>query len=189
MNKFILSIVFFTLLSCKNNDSASSLKEFSYNGDYWHSIERTQTLGAITYRATQVPLQYYIKKNLGVNNPKKVDSLYQNLADERVVVMEFEEQDGKDLLLSDFTERDYDSSVQYMAFDIQKDFELVIKQGDTIACRGVLFERNFKVAPFKRLLLHFGNIPPEGNVTLIYRDQLFGQGTLQFDFENNPIKL
>jgi len=103
--------------------------------------------------------------------------------------MEFEEDEGKDLLLSDFTSRDYDASVRYMAFGIQEDFKLVTTSKDTIPCSGVVFERNFKVAPFKRLLLHFGNINPEDKITLLYKDQLFGQGTLRFDFDDNPIQL
>lgn len=189
MYKYSLGLLLFLVLVSCDTSSSSSVKEFSYEGERWQSIERTHTIGAIAYRASEVPLQYYLQKQLGVNNLEGIDSVYQDLSRERVLVMEFEQEQGKDLLVSDFTSRDYDASVRYMAFDIQDDFYVVTTTKDTIACRGVLFERNFKVAPFKRLLLHFGDINPEEKISLIYKDQLFGQGTLHFDFDDNPIQL
>jgi len=189
MLRYILCFVLVLFMfSCVNEDQ-SSIKEFLYAGKQWNAIERIQHKGNIAYRASEVPLQYYLQKHLGVNRSEEIDSVYQDLSRERVLVMEFEEDEGKDLLLSDFTSRDYDASVRYMAFGIQEDFKLVTTSKDTIPCSGVVFERNFKVAPFKRLLLHFGNINPEDKITLLYKDQLFGQGTLSFDFDDNPIQL
>ncbi len=187
MVRIVLCLFFLIVVSCKDDNVAT--KEFSYNGNSWRSIERAQTIGAITYSATQVPLQYYILKNLGVANIQKADSIYSKLSQERIVVMEFEEEKGQDLLLADFTSRDYDASVRYMAFDIKNDFNVITVKGDTIPCKGVHFERNFKTAPFKRVLLYFGGIPQEERTTLVYKDQLFNQGTLQFDFDTDPIKL
>jgi len=189
MYKYVLCIVVLLGLWSCDNGSQSSIREFSYEGERWSSIERIQHKGSIAYRASEVPLQYYLQKHLGVYDSEEMDSTYQSLERERVLVMEFEEDQGKDLLLSDFTSRDYDASVRYMAFGIQEDFKLVTTSKDTIPCSGVLFERHFKVSPFKRLLLHFGDVNPEDKITLLYKDQLFGQGTLRFDFDDNPIQL
>ena len=190
MCKYVLSLlVLLGLWSCEDASSSLSIREFSSAGEHWSSIERTHHIGAIAYRASEVPLQYYLQKHLGVYNSEAIDSMYHTLSRERVMVMEFEQDQGKDLLLSDFTSRDYDASVRYMASGIREDFALVTTSRDTIPCSGVLFERHFKVSPFKRLLLHFGNVNPEDKVTLLYKDQLFGQGTLRFDFDDNPIQL
>ena len=189
MCRYVLGMFILIVLVGCDTGTRSSIKEFSYDGSRWHSIERTAHRGAIAYRASEVPLHYYLAKHLGMHRPEEIDSLYQDFSGERVIVMEFEEETGKDLLLSDFTGRDYDASVRYMAFDIQEDFYVETTRGDSIPCRGVLFERNFKVAPFKRLLLHFGDINPDDKITLVYKDQLFGKGTLHFDFDDNPIEL
>ena len=76
-----------------------------------------------------------------------------------------------------------------MSFSIEKDFKVVTESNDTIKCNGVLFERNFKVAPFKRLLLYFNNIDPNETIKLIYNDELFGNGIMEFEFIEKPLKL
>jgi len=91
--------------------------------------------------------------------------------------------------LSEFTNKNYEEAVKYMAFTITKDFTIVTSSKDTISCAGVQFERNFKVAPFKRALLYFGNINPEDQIQLIYTDELFGNGIIKFKFKETPIKL
>ena len=189
MFRYTFCIVLLAFICSCTNKLESSIKEFSFAGKQWNAIERIQHRGSIAYRASEVPLQYYLQKHLGVYDSEGIDSMCQNLNRERVLVMEFEQDRGVDLLLSDFTNRDYDAAVRYMAFDIQDDFKLVTTSKDTIPCSGVLFERNFKVAPFKRLLLHFGNINPDDKITLLYKDQLFGQGNIRFDFDDNPIQL
>ena len=76
-----------------------------------------------------------------------------------------------------------------MAFNIKKDFTVFTSSNDTMSCAGVHFERNFKVAPFKRVLLYFNDIDPEDNINLIYKDELFGKGVLKFNLSEKPLKL
>src|SRR5690606_14199103 len=108
---------------------------------------------------------------------------------ERIIEVEFQHSNEADLLKEEFTKKTYDNAVKYMAFDIQGDFSVVTSSNDTIKCVGVNFERNFKVAPFKRVLLYFNNIKPNDNIELIYQDKLFGNGILKFNFKETPIKL
>jgi hypothetical protein len=76
-----------------------------------------------------------------------------------------------------------------MAFTIEKDFTVVTSSNDTIPCSGVNFERNFKIAPFKRVLLYFNNINPNENLKLIYQDHLFGNGIIKFGLTDVPLKI
>ncbi len=154
----------------------------------WKSKRVNTFIEDINYTATEVPLQYYILKN-NQDNPQIVDSLYTLNNKERVVEIEFEHSEQKDLLKQEFTNRNYEDAVKYMAFTIEQDFTVVTSSNDTIKCSGVNFERNFKVAPFKRVLLYFNDINPEDNIKLIYKDQLFGNGTMEFNFNEIPIKL
>ncbi len=188
----ILSVIIISIFfSCKEKDSnryETSYKIFNHKQHDWKSKSITQFIGDINYTATEVPLQYYLLKN----NPdahQKVDSLYQLNKRERVLQIEFQHADQSDLLKQEYTHRSYEDAVKYMAFTINKDFSVVTSSNDTIACSGVNFERNFKIAPFKRVLLYFNDINPEDHIKLIYQDQLFGNGIIKFSFNETPLIL
>ncbi len=189
----VLVMSFFVLLlSCKsdaeNDKNKSSSKVYNLRGDSWRSKQITYFSEGINYTATEVPLQYYLLKNSGLD-AQGVDSLYQHHIKERIFELEFEHENKDDLLKETYTRRNYEASVKYMAFTITKDFSAVTMSQDTIPCSGTHFERNFKVAPFKRLLLYFEGIAPNENITLLYKDQLFGNGLVTFDFNETPLKL
>ncbi|AXT53938.1 hypothetical protein D1818_25150 [Aquimarina sp. BL5] len=188
---FLIGILLF--VSCQKEKitpvSDNEYKLFNLEQAGWKSKSVSHLFSEIEYKATLVPLQYYILKNEGSDNLQKVDSIYESLKNERIIEVEFQQEKEDDLLKEIYTNRDYESSVKYMSFYIEKDFKVVTQKGDTVNCSGVTFERNFKVAPFKRLLLHFGNIPEQENIKLIYNDNLFGNGLMKFNFKETPIKL
>ncbi|WP_378175203.1 hypothetical protein [Aquimarina sp. SS2-1] len=188
---FLIGILL--VLSCQKEKkepiAATEYKLYNLEQSGWKSKSVSHSFSNIDYKATLVPLQYYILKNEGNKDLQKVDSIYESLKNERIIEIEFQHKNKDDLLKDIYTNRDYESSVKYMSFYIEKDFIVVTQKGDTINCSGVTFERNFKVAPFKRLLLHFGNIPEEENIKLIYQDNLFGNGLMKFNFKETPIKL
>lgn len=155
----------------------------------WKSKKINHYINGINYTATEVPIAYYILKDQGDSNLAKVDSIYQKHNKERVLEIEFHHDEEKDLLSSEFTNRNYEESVKYFAFTIRKDFSVITSSKDTIQCSGVQFERNFKVAPFKRAVLYFGGVNPEEQIQLIYNDELFGNGIIKFKYKNTPIKL
>lgn len=164
-------------------------KFFNLAVDGWKSKRINQYIKNINYTATEVPLQYYILKENQNFEPKKVDSIFKLHKNERIVEIEFSHDEEKDLLLKDFTNMPYENAVKYMSFKMKKDFKVVTSSKDTVVCSGVLFERNFKVAPFKRALLYFGDIPETDNIQLLYNDQLFGNGIIKFNFKSTPLKL
>jgi len=179
-------------ISCnkEKNNTENSYDEF-YQLEHigWKSKKINRYINTINYTATEVPIAYYILKDQGDSDLKKVDSIYNTHKRERVLEIEFHHDEEKDLLLNEFTNRSYEDAVKYMAFTITKDFSIVTSSKDTIACAGVQFERNFKVAPFKRALLYFGNINQDDQIQLIYNDELFGNGIIKFKFKETPIKL
>ncbi|NQY30180.1 MAG: hypothetical protein HRT69_12010 [Flavobacteriaceae bacterium] len=189
---YILILLCFCLVSCKNETKDTEQVYDAYHrlaNIGWKSKKINHYINTINYTATEVPIAYYILKNQGSSDLKKVDSIYNVHKRERVLEIEFHHDEEKDLLLSEFTNRNYTEAVKYMAFTIQKDFTVVTSSQDTISCAGVQFERNFKVAPFKRALLYFGNINPDDQIQLIYNDELFGNGIIKFKFKETPIKL
>ncbi len=187
-------LLFFTVIfSCqkekKTPDSKIEERLFNLEQVGWKSKSISHIFSDISYKATEVPLQYYILKNEGNEDLEKIDSIYKSLKRERIVEVEFHQEKEDDLLKAVYTNKDYEASVKYMSFKVQEDFMVVTESNDTIRCSGATFERNFKVAPFKRILLHFNDIPSGENIQLIYDDQLFDNGLMKFKFTETPIKL
>ena len=185
MYKKSLSIlIFFVFFSC--NKSNDDTKIISYKHHQWKTFSVTKQINGIIYNATEVPIQYYLLKNA---KPNQIDSLSKVYRNERIVEVHFQDINKKDLLKPEFTQLDYDKAVEYLAFKIKNDFDLLTEDNDTIHCSGVILERNFKVAPFKRLLLFFGDVPENNKVQLLYNDKLFKNGSIKFNFSSKPIKL
>lgn len=192
---FVLFI--FLLVSCKkepkNNQQDSEIRDHYFNLEKigWKSRSYTQVVDDIGFTATEVPIQYFLLKDQGIENLQHIDSLYEENKRERVIEFTFQQDEEKDLLGKDFTGMDYTAAVKYMSFGLDKDFYVVTSKKDTILCSGVNFERNYKIAPFQKVLLFFSGIDPNDKIQLIYNDYLFRKGTLKFKFKDpfTPIAL
>lgn len=175
-------------MSCDDKKTISQPLSLTLGNYNWESYRVSEIKGGIDYSAMRLPNEYYLRKNIGVKNRTALDSLQESMKNERVIVAEFRDLKEDDILKEEFTNRSYEEAVKYLAFTIQKDYSLVTESNDSIPCVGVHFERNFKVAPFKRVLLYFNNVPEEENIRLLYTDNLFGNGVLQFNLNQTPIK-
>lgn len=195
MNKkkyFLYTVLLCLFFACKKEQSMApdyDYKLFNLENSGWKSKSVSHFLSGIEYKATLVPLQYYILKSVGNKDHTLTDSIFKSHKQERIIEVEFHHENKDDLLKEEYTDLDYESSVKYMSFYIENDFKIVTQSADTIQCAGITFERNFKVAPFKRLLLHFGNVPEDENIQLVYDDRLFGRGFIKFQFNETPIQL
>lgn len=184
---FFYVLIFF---SCKNennkinDDSEIRDRYFNLENIGWKSRLYTQKVDDIGFTAIEVPLQYYLLKDIGNENLSEVDSLYEDNKNERVIEFTFQQDEEKDLLKENFTGMPYSDAVKYMSFGLDKDFYVVTSKKDTISCSGVTFERNFKIAPYQRVLLFFTGIDPNDKIQLIYQDYLFKKGTLKFKFKD-----
>jgi hypothetical protein len=190
LNKLFCFLLFFMTLSCKEEPN-STTKDHEARDRYfnlekigWKSRTYSQTVDDIIFAATEVPIQYYLLKDLGKEDLVKIDSLYEENKRERVLEFTFQQDEEKDLLTRNFTGMDYTNAVKYMSFGLERDFYVVTSKKDTIACSGVTFERNYKIAPYQRVLLFFSGIDPEEMIQLVYNDYLFRKGTLKFKFKD-----
>lgn len=189
MKKLILLLAsFIILLGCDYRNQVTESITLTAGNYNWNSYRVSQIQGGLDYSAMQLPNEYYLLKNIGVKNRTELDSLQGSMKNERVIVAEFRDLAEDDILKKEFTNRSYEEAVKYLAFQIQKDYSLVTGSNDSVPCIGVHFERNFKVAPFKRVLLYFDNVPENENIELIYKDNLFGNGTLKFNLNQEPLK-
>lgn len=198
LTKIVFVFVVFVLFSCKKNaetkisdDSEIRDRYFNLEKIGWKSRVYTQKVEDIGFIATEVPIQYYLLKDLGKEDLKKVDAIYEENKRERVIEFTFQQEEEKDLLDKDFTGMDYTAAVKYMSFGLDKDFYVVTSKNDTIACSGVSYERSYKIAPYQKVLLFFSGIDPNEKIQLVYTDFLFRKGTLKFKFKDTytPIAL
>ncbi|MFN7676735.1 hypothetical protein [Flavobacterium sp.] len=148
-----------------------------------------QKVDNIDFTATEVPIIYYLLKDSPNQDLIATDSIYEQNKRERLIEFVFQDESEEDLLEDKFTNLDYQKAVEYMSFTIQKDFSVITSKNDTIQCSGVMFERNFKITPYHKLLLFFSDINPNDKIQLIYQDKLFKKGTLKFRFKEPILKL
>ncbi|MBX2828555.1 MAG: hypothetical protein KTR22_10335 [Flavobacteriaceae bacterium] len=193
IKKLSILILTVVVLACQGNPDSQNKnvdiahKLYTLEDAGWRSKRVAHLTGDIQYRATQVPVEYYLLRSLG-GDRDSLASLSGTMAGERIVEVEFEHFGKGDLLEERHTGLDYDRSVSYMAQGLSGDFTAVTATGDTIPCSGVHFERHFKVSPFKRVILYFGGVPEGEGIQLIYNDRLFGNGIFKFTFEERPFK-
>ena len=194
MSKYLFVVLTSILIfSCENTadvkttetDVEFRLESLANRG--WKSKKINQYINEINYTATEVPNAYYILKEMGTNDLTKVDSVMNLNSKERVIEIEFSHVESKDLLKEEFTNLSYEDAVKYMSFKLNNDFKIVTSKKDTIPCVGVQFERNFKVAPFKRAIIYFTGVEEDEQVQLLYTDKLFGNGIVKFNFNRKEL--
>lgn len=155
----------------------------------WKSKLNSQKIDDINFTSTEVPIQYYLLKDEGAEDLFKIDSIYQENKTERIIEFTFEQNDEKDLLDKEFTSISYENGIKYLSFEIDKDFYVVTSKKDTIKCSGVNYERNFKVAPYQKIMLFFSGIDPKEEIQLVYNDKLFKKGIIKFQFKETYKKV
>lgn len=176
--------------SCKkqtdDNSKNNEIRDRYFNLEKigWKSRAYTQKADDIGFTAIEVPIQYYLLKDLGNENLIPVDSLYEANKRERVIEFTFQQEEEKDLLSDHFTGMPYTDAVKYMSFGLEKDFYIVTSKKDTIPCSGVTYERTYKIAPNQKVLLFFSGIDPNEKIQLVYSDFLFRKGILKFQFKD-----
>lgn len=190
LNSFFIAFSLMILFSCSKEKKTvrddSQIRDRYYNLQKigWKSKVYNQKVDDIDFRATEVPVQYYLLKDKGNQDLFLVDSLYERNKNDRVIEFTFTQEDEKDILDREFTGMNYDDAVKYMSFGLDKDFFIVTAKNDTIPCSGVLFERSYKIAPYQKVMLFFSGIDPNEKIQLIYKDYLFKKGTLKFKFKD-----
>lgn len=180
------------LFSCKKEKENSALqndglirqKLYRLEKVGWKSKTQVEKIDDINFTATAVPIEYYLLKDKGNQDLFLIDSLYKENNTERIFEFTFEQEDEEDLLQDKFTTLSYEDGVKYMSFTMNDDFYVVTSKNDTIQCSGVNFERNFKIAPYHKIMLFFSGIPENDQIQLIYNDKLFKKGTIKFQFKD-----
>lgn len=195
-NRLLFFIFLCALFSCGkkkdgkiNDDSEVSYRYYNLSESGWKSKKYDQQIDDLKFTATEVPLPYYILKEIGSDDLQKVDSISKQNERERIIEFEFTHESAEDLLEKGVTDLEYTEAIKYISFSLEKDFYAVTSKNDTIPCSGLTFERNFKMAPYNKVILFFTDIDPQEEIQLIYEDKLFKRGTLKFTFTEKISKL
>jgi len=184
-------LVLCLLLCCKKSEYEDNFSYYNLKKMGWKSKNHRIKIDNLTFIATEVPILYYISQTYGEDNLTTIDSVYKQLKSERIIefIVENKEQHN-DIFDGSYTNRlEYTDAVEYFSASIKQDFFIVTQKKDTIPCNGVLFERTFKLTPYKKILLYFSNINSDEEIELIYKDHLFNKGEIKYKFNNHLIKL
>lgn len=185
----VLLIVSICLVSCKNDEVKSAYNYYNLEQVGWKSRTVTNHYSNVYYKAALVPTAYYVLKSEGVEDTKRVDSIMASVNDERIFELEISLNDRKEVFDASNIKMSTNEAIKHLAFGIQEDLSILLKNGKKIDCQGVTFERNYHLAPFKRILVHFSGVPENSELTLLYNDNLFEHGNMSFTFEETPIIL
>ena len=190
LNRIAIYIFIIMIVSCQDNVKIEHGKFRHYNLGHkeWKVIKHDEKIGTIKYTAAEIPLSYYVSKEIGMDNPSRIDSIVNASKSQRIIEFEFVEDNSKELLDAEFTNLDYTKSLEYLSFNIQKDFQLVTNK-DTVQCSGVIVERSYRVTPHQKILLFFTGVSTHDHVQLVYNDLLFGKGVIKFNINDNSAKL
>ncbi len=82
----------------------------------------------------------------------------------------------------------YEERVKYYSFGLQKDIYLTDSNGDTYACTGYVFERNFGVQPYGIIHLVFPIDVSKKHITVSINDNGIATNKIQFEFAKNDLQ-
>lgn len=164
-------------------------RTFTSVGKAWKSERQSKKINQLNFSATIVPTEYYIKKSGEISNSEEIEAELIALEGEKIIEFEIAHDVEREPLNFALLNPELTKPIEYLASTIQDDFSVVTLSGDTINCSGALFERNFKLASFKRVLLFFNGIPEQESIDLFYNDQLFQHGEIQFSFNTLPTQI
>lgn len=179
------------LVSKPDQMNGNGANEISYNGELVFIDQKVsddvvfdisvieKPIEDITFRAKRIPTDLYLMSK-GIPS-EDLDSVRQEVEGEQLFYFEFEENRKLDLVEKYFSD-DLDASISYMSFTILNDFTIQNEAGKSIDCSYTLYERNFHVAPFERLIISFSGVDTSQELKLVYQDKLFGKGKMEFSF-------
>ena len=163
-------MICFSLFSCESVE-----KEGYQTGPY-----RKSQLGDMSFQVKHMSPEEMVSLN-GVED-KDVVNDYNKLEHFR---LRLQADNAPDLLKHRLTsEQEYYDRLEYYSHRVKNDLYLV--QGNTtIECLDVHMERNFGVAPYLDLNLVFPKLDDSKPFTLIFKEEIFGNGPIKFKYYNS----
>lgn len=153
-------------------------KTFSFLDQEFTSFKKTVLLNDLFFTAAVMPKEYFIKREM-----KKKDSLGYYLSElqtQEVVQFDIQSIDQSDVFKKVRKRLTYKQWVEYMSFHLKEDVFAITRKGDTIPSSGVFFERTYKVAPYKRVLIYFDFPEEQQDFKLVYYDRIYGNGFIKY---------
>ena len=172
-------------LSLRDNEVLEGQEYLDWYKENMANFHGGKVLGEINVGASFIPseIKYLQEKQQldGEIKTNKGDSAVQasyNEYEYYTVTISMKDEKS-DILKSGASNLSFEALVEYLSFKIQKDF-LIEAGGKEYACKQHVFERSFGLNPAITLNLVFESIKNAGARKLVYKDELFGLGTVKF---------
>lgn len=191
MKQIFYFLLFLSLISCKNETlTCKSFIDWIEEED--HGFLKSEKIGKIGYEVLFKPVDYLIALNSIKENLNK--SKYTTLKNEYGSMYYFTfkmnslEKDKHILNLNLNEFQSIDERLNYLSFDMSKDFKLV-ENKDTIPCTLYHYEQKTGMYNSITILLGFPkNKKTQTDFTLIYENHLNNESDVQFRFEKTDIE-
>jgi len=165
---YILFLVFLTSCGGNRREFASAEEARTYANDNANGFIETVESNDHVFSAKVNPMQ------------KEDDALSINLRISRI--------DGQPVLRhQELSPAEISEMEMYLSFDLIKDVYLRVDGKDV---RPLLhhYERNYKLKPAVDIALTFPKITPTSTVQLVYRDEVFGTGLHELEFDKQAFE-
>jgi hypothetical protein len=190
LRNILHSLVFFILIvSCGNSISPSEY--IAYVDSEENGLVKIWTQNDLELTCQFLPHEYIALKQFNKSTLKK-EPFFETLAEidsSLQFKLTFENKAQNNFLKNNYTTgEEYNRSVMYLSYDIGADLTLV-KGVDSVKCSLFHHERTYGNTPYETLLISFASkFDDTDQLQLIFRDRVFGFGTVKFLFKTADIR-
>ena len=194
--KYLLISLIITLYACNKNDvfvvsSNSDVKQFIENEKEINSYEKK-------IKDVNFKLKYISNEQMALQqvsditkiNQVQFDSIVKNYDSLLFFNLQIDiDNFNEELLkykLGGNIDASYSQRVDYYAFKMQKDINIVLAEKDTIPCMMYHFERNYGVSPKNNFMIGF-KLSNFKNAVLVYDNNLLQTGIIKFELKEKEI--
>lgn len=179
----------------EQNYSETSLSPGEYvqwfKGNHNH-LQKSQNVNGVKYTLSyRTPEFLALMQQQNENITKsELDSAMQDFSDLVQFRLQIEVPgSGQEFLKYNLTsESDYESRVNYYAFEMQKDIFLKTEKGDSIPCSIYHFERSYGASPSSVFLIAFAGVNTNEKMEITVFDREIGKEKIRFVFDPKELK-
>ena len=151
----------------------------------------SQQLGSKIYELTYLPAELLAIREAGADaTPEAIQQAKSHYTDLAYFALKVTDSTANGELLKQnlSSSQEYQRRVNYCSFAMQRDLSVVTSHKDSLACLLLHFERSFDVAPVVSFLLAFDkSVTDASAATIIFDDNLFGNGRMKFSFTREEL--
>jgi hypothetical protein len=190
-NNIFYTAIMVILFSCSSKKEMDRESYLNYLNSEESGLLVTKTLNGITYQLKcLLPEQQCLQFNKStINSQKDFDQMINEYNGKLSFILLIKDENGSGVVKKTvFSQTKYAEVVEYANTDQPKDIILETDQSE-LQCSMLHLESSNSVQPILRMILSFGKVEnPYSGFTIIFNDNVFGNGPVKFNFSKNLLE-